>query len=74
MMDRITYWIKEDNSVVRLGLPPLTGTATDTNSLAVPMMLLCLIDQLERMDPTLSYDELADWCLAQTLAHIQVLY
>lgn len=74
MMDRIIYWVKEDSTVVRLGLPPLPGSPTNVNSLAVPMMLLCLVDQLELMDPTVKYDDLAEWCLKQILAHVQVCY
>lgn len=74
MVDKIVYWVTEDSTAIRLGLPPLSGAPTRVNSLAVPMMLLCLIDQLETMDSTLAvkYTELAEWCLKRTLAHVQV--
>ena len=74
MMDKIIYWVKHDWSEVRLNQTPLTG-AEPSQSLAVPMMLLCLIDQMETMDPTLStkYKNISEWCLKHTFMHIQVL-
>ena len=74
MMDKIIYWVKEDWTEVKLGQPPLEGQVP-THSLAVPMMLLCLIDQIETMDSDLSikFESIAKWCLDQTLMHIQVL-
>ena len=73
MMDRIVYWVTEDWTEVRLGQPALEGQEP-TCSMAVPMMMLCLIDQMETMDPALStkYQTLAKWSLDQALLHIQV--
>ena len=73
MMDKMVYWVTQDWTEVRLGQPPLDGQG-DASSLAVPMMMLCLIDQIETMDPTLStkYQTLAKWSLDQALMHIQV--
>lgn len=72
MMDKIVYWVKDDWTEVRLGQPALEGQVP-TNSLAVPMMVLCLIDQMEIVYPELSpkYEEIANLCLKQTLSHVQ---
>lgn len=73
MFDKIIYWVKEDWTEVRLGLPPLPGAAA-VNTLAIPMMLLCVLDQMETMDSTMTqkYADIATWSLKQVLAHKQV--
>jgi len=74
MMEKIIYWVREDPSAIRCGVAALPGQQ-NTSSLAVPMMLLCLVDQMETMDPNMAakYAEIADWSVKQVLAHIQVL-
>lgn len=71
-MAAIIYWVREDDT--ELGQTKLAGN-NPVNRMAIPMMLLCLIDQLEIMDPSLStkYRELTDWCIPQLTAHIQVI-
>lgn len=70
MMDRIVHWLRVDNTDLNLpdyaGIPP-------TSSLAEPMMLLCLIQQLKDMDPASldKYGDLPQWCIQQILMHIQ---
>ena len=73
MFDKIIYWAREDPTDVRLGLSALPGVAP-VNSMAVPMMLLCVLDQMETMEPSLSenYVDVAEWSLKQVLDHKQV--
>lgn len=72
MFDKIIYWVREDPTDLRLGLSPLPGV-TQVNSMAVPMMLLCVLDQMETMDSSMSkkYADVADWSLKQVLNHKQ---
>lgn len=71
MMDQLVHWVRVDSS--GLGRLPLPGDHL-VNSMAVPMMLLCLVDQLTEGRAALSkkYTELGDWCISQILQHIQV--
>ena len=71
MMTRILHWVREDDS--GLGREKLAGNMP-VSSLAVPMMLLCLVDQLTTMDPALAanYDETEQWCLKEVAKHVQV--
>ena len=71
MMDQIAYWVREDPS--GLGRPCLPG-APASESMAVPMMLLNLVDQLGEADEELAgtYAELGDWCAQRILQHVQV--
>lgn len=71
MMDQIVRWVREDPS--GLGRPQLPG-ALASESLAVPMMLLSLVEQLGEADEALagSYAELGDWCAQRILRHVQV--
>ncbi|XP_043541206.1 N-acylglucosamine 2-epimerase [Chiloscyllium plagiosum] len=71
MMDQIVRWVREDPA--GLGRPELPGAET-VNSMAVPMMLLCLVDQLEEGDAKMAdkYRELGAWCVEQILQHLQV--
>jgi len=71
MMEKIVHWVRVDSSV--LGSENLEGS-TPTSSLAVPMMMLCLIDQLETMDSGLAskYEDLTEWCLQEVMKHVQV--
>lgn len=71
-MEQLIYWVRVDGS--GLGRPQLLGDVP-TNSMAVPMMLLCLVQQLtEGRDQEVveKYKELSSWCVQQVLQHIQV--
>ncbi|XP_051508824.1 N-acylglucosamine 2-epimerase-like [Myxocyprinus asiaticus] len=70
MMDQLVHWVHIDSSgLVRTRLPG----DPPVNSMAVPMMLLCLLDQLTegRTECAEKYKELSDWCVKQILLHIQ---
>ena len=71
MMQRIVDWVRKDDS--GLGREKLAGNQP-TSSLAVPMMLLCLIEQLVTMDASLAttYSDTEQWCLGQVQKHVQV--
>lgn len=71
MMDQIIHWVREDSS--GLGRPRLPGTPA-AESMAVPMMLLNLVEQLGEADEDLAgkYAELGDWCAQRILQHVQV--
>ncbi|KAM9041120.1 N-acylglucosamine 2-epimerase isoform 1-T2 [Megaptera novaeangliae] len=70
MMDQIVHWVREDPS--GLGRPQLPG-APASESMAVPMVLLSLVEQLGEADEELagSYAELGDWCAGRILRHVQ---
>ncbi|XP_046308925.1 N-acylglucosamine 2-epimerase isoform X4 [Marmota monax] len=70
MMDQIIHWVREDSS--GLGRPQLPGTPA-AESMAVPMMLLNLVEQLGEADEELAgkYAELGDWCAQRILQHVQ---
>lgn len=71
MMDQIVRWVREDPS--GLGRPQLPG-ALASEPMAMPMMLLNLVEQLGESDQELAsnYAELGDWCAQRILRHIQV--
>lgn len=71
MMDQLVHWVRVDSS--GLGRPQLPGDRP-VNSMAVPMMLLCLVSQLTegRADVAEKYSQLGDWCVSQILQHVQV--
>ena len=71
MMDQIVSWVREDPS--GLGRPQLPG-APASESMAVPMMLLNLVEQLGEADEELAgiSAELGDWCTQRILQHVQV--
>nr|ACC68895.1 renin binding protein (predicted) [Rhinolophus ferrumequinum] len=71
MMDQIVHWVREDPS--GLGRPQLPG-APASEPMAVPMMLLNLVEQLGESDEELAgnYAELGDWCAQRILQHVQV--
>ncbi|XP_066212726.1 N-acylglucosamine 2-epimerase isoform X3 [Saccopteryx leptura] len=70
MMDQIIHWVRKDPA--GLGRPCLPGTPA-SESMAVPMMLLNLVDQLGEADEELAanYAELGDWCAQRILQHVQ---
>lgn len=70
MMDQIIHWVREDPA--GLGRPQLSG-ALATEPMAVPMMLLSLVEQLGEEDEELTnmYAELGDWCVHRILQHVQ---
>ena len=72
MMDHVIHWVRVDPS--ELGRTKLSGDEP-INSMAVPMMLLCLVQQLtEERDQDLveKYRETGQWCVKKILQHIQV--
>ncbi|KAK7798152.1 hypothetical protein U0070_012322 [Myodes glareolus] len=70
MMDQIVHWVRVDPT--GLGRPQLSGTPA-TEPMAVPMMLLSLVEQLGEEDEALTskYAELGDWCAHRILQHVQ---
>lgn len=71
MMAQLVHWVQVDPS--GLGRPLLPGD-TPTNNMAVPMMLLCLVQQLsEARGPqeALKHQSVAQWCVQQILQHVQ---
>ena len=69
MMDKIVGWIQAHGE--GLGRPKLPGDKP-VSSLAIPMMTLCIIDQMKTMDSSLCYDYLTQWALQDALKHVQV--
>lgn len=69
MMDKIVGWIQAHGE--GLGRPKLPGDKP-VSSLAIPMMTLCIIDQMKTMDSSLCYDDLTQWALQDALKHVQV--
>ena len=72
MMEQLIHWVRVDSS--GLGRPQLPGDVP-TNSMAVPMMLLCLVQQLSDgrgQEVAQRYRELSGWCVQQILQHVQV--
>ncbi|XP_062979140.1 N-acylglucosamine 2-epimerase [Elgaria multicarinata webbii] len=70
MMEAIVRWVREDPS--ELGRPRLAG-ATPHDSMAVPMMLLNLVDQLSEGDAEAAsrFSELGRWSAQRILMHVQ---
>ncbi|XP_012713418.2 N-acylglucosamine 2-epimerase [Fundulus heteroclitus] len=70
MMEQVIYWVREDSS--GLGRLQLPGDVP-TNSMAVPTMLLHLVQQLSegRLEVARKYAELGSWCVSQIHQHIQ---
>uniref|UniRef100_A0A3P8NB90 N-acylglucosamine 2-epimerase n=1 Tax=Astatotilapia calliptera TaxID=8154 RepID=A0A3P8NB90_ASTCA len=71
MMEQLIYWVQVDPS--GLGRPQLPGEVP-INSLSVPMMLMCLVQQLTEgrgQEVAQKYKELGNWCVEQILQHIQ---
>ncbi|KAM9785923.1 N-acylglucosamine 2-epimerase [Neosynchiropus ocellatus] len=71
MMEQLVFWVRVDST--GLGRPQLPGD-TPTNSMAVPMMLLCLVQQLTEgrgQEVADKYTELGQWCVQQILQHVQ---
>ncbi|CAN9500699.1 unnamed protein product [Ophioblennius macclurei] len=71
MMKHLIHWVRVDSS--ELGRPQLPGDVP-TSSMAVPMMLMCLVQQLtegRRPEVMDKYRELGSWCVQQILQHVQ---
>lgn len=68
MMEKITGWIQSHGE--GLGIEKLPGHRP-ISSLAIPMMTLCVIEQLKTMDPSLNYDDLTDWAIKDAMKHVQ---
>lgn len=71
MMEAIMHWVREDPS--ELGRPQLAGTVPH-DSMAIPMMLLNLVDQLSEGDVEVAnrFKELDNWSAQRILSHLQV--
>ena len=69
MMKRIQKWCMEDDS--ELGRDWLPG-CTPTSTLAVPMMALCVCEQMQECSIKWQDDGLAKWAVAEILLHAQV--
>lgn len=71
MLSLVTHWARVDDA--ELGRPKLSGQE-EANPLAVPMMLLYVIDEVCRDDEELrqSYCEDEEWAVQQILKHLQV--
>ena len=71
MLSLVTHWARVDDA--ELGRPKLSGQEA-ANPLAVPMMLLYVIDEVCRDDEELrqTYCEDEDWAVQQILKHLQV--
>uniref|UniRef100_A0A8C8RUM9 N-acylglucosamine 2-epimerase n=1 Tax=Pelusios castaneus TaxID=367368 RepID=A0A8C8RUM9_9SAUR len=67
LLDAVVHWVREDPT--ELGRPPLAG-AVPHEPLAVPMMLLCLAEQLG-MGTGGQLAELEQWCAQRLLSHLQ---
>ncbi|XP_061469907.1 N-acylglucosamine 2-epimerase isoform X1 [Rhineura floridana] len=70
MMEAIVRWVREDPS--ELGRPLLAGMIPH-DSMAVPMMLLNLVDQLSEGDVEAAsrFSELGNWSAQRILMHVQ---
>ncbi|XP_006877288.1 PREDICTED: N-acylglucosamine 2-epimerase [Chrysochloris asiatica] len=70
MMEQLVYWVQKDPT--GLGQPQYLGTP-DAEPLAVPMMMLCLVEQFGESDEQMAakYAELGDWCASRILNHVQ---
>uniref|UniRef100_A0A8C4QWZ2 N-acylglucosamine 2-epimerase n=1 Tax=Eptatretus burgeri TaxID=7764 RepID=A0A8C4QWZ2_EPTBU len=66
LMKHIVHWVRTDSS--GLGKPSLSGSVLHS-AMAVPMILLCLIEQLEK---STNKQELGQWCEDQIFLHVQV--
>lgn len=71
MMAQLVHWVQVDPS--GLGRPLYPG-CTPTNSMAVPMMLLCLVQQLSEgrgPEEVAKHQSVGQWCVQQILQHVQ---
>ncbi|XP_032650904.2 N-acylglucosamine 2-epimerase isoform X2 [Chelonoidis abingdonii] len=69
LLEAVVHWVREDPT--ELGCPTLAG-ATPHEPLAVPMMLLCLAEQLGDGDGAGgALAELEEWCTQRLLCHLQ---
>lgn len=75
MLNKIQHWALVDDT--ELGRPKLAGQ-TPTNSMAVPMMMLCVALQLLsnnfEQEVNKKINSLIDWAIEQILAHVQVSF
>lgn len=62
MMDQIVHWVRKDPS--GLGRPWLSG-APASESMAVPMMLLNLVEEIQELAGNCV--ELGNWCVQRIL-------
>ena len=71
MLSLVTHWARIDDT--QLGRPKLSGQEA-ANPLAVPMMLLYVIDEVCREDDELRQACIEDeeWAVQQILKHLQV--
>lgn len=73
MLTLITHWARIDDT--QLGRSKLPGQE-EANPIAVPMMLLHVIDEVCRDDDALheTYSEDEEWAVQQILMHLQASY
>ena len=71
MLSLVTHWARIEDT--ELGRPKLSGQE-EANPIAVPMMLLYVIDEVCRDDEALhqTYSEDEEWAVQQLLKHLQV--
>ncbi|CAH1782525.1 unnamed protein product [Owenia fusiformis] len=68
---KIIYWVQTDDN--ELGRPKYHSSIV-MNTLAIPMMLLCLFNQMESVAENQlksQHSELLDWCIEQISKHVQ---
>lgn len=73
MMEQLIHWVRVDPA--GLGRPQLPGDVP-SSSMAVPMMMLCLVQQLSEgrgQETVQRYKDLSSWCVQQILQHVQVI-
>lgn len=70
VMSKIIHWVRVDDS--ELGRPKLAGNS-QVNSMAIPMMVMCLLLELTSLDASLAdgYKEPQEWAIQQLQAHVQ---
>ena len=71
MLSLVTHWARIDDT--QLGRPKLSGQE-EANPIAVPMMLLYVIEEVCCDDEALhqTYSEDQEWAVQQILNHLQV--
>ena len=71
MMQRLSHWAMVDDS--GLGVVRLEGSGK-ISGLAVPMMMLCVAEQMLVVDGEDKHEleSMADWAVKEILKHVQV--
>ena len=71
MMERLSHWAMVDDS--GLGVVRLEGSGK-SSGLAVPMMMLCVVEQMLMADGEDKHElkSVVDWAVKEILKHVQV--